>query len=42
VGDTKNKITLEKHRKRWEYCIEISPKIRWGGVNWIDLTQDRD
>jgi hypothetical protein len=26
---------------RWEYNIETSPKIGLGGMNWVDLTQDR-
>jgi hypothetical protein len=29
VGDTEGKRPLGKHRKRWEYNIETSPKIKW-------------
>jgi hypothetical protein len=34
---------LEKPRHRWEYNIKMDfREIGWGGLNWIDLVQDRD
>jgi hypothetical protein len=33
----------ERKRRRWENNIKMDLRdIEWGGMNWIDLTQDRD
>jgi hypothetical protein len=34
---------LERPRHSWEDNIKMDPrKIGWGGIDWIDLAQDRD
>jgi hypothetical protein len=34
---------LERHRRRWVENIKMNlTEIRWGGMDWIDLAQDRD
>jgi hypothetical protein len=34
---------LRRHRRKWEDNIKMDLKgIGWDGVDWIDLTQDRD
>jgi hypothetical protein len=34
---------LGRSRRKWEDNIKIDLKeIAWGGINWIDLAQDRD
>jgi hypothetical protein len=43
VGKPKGRRPLEKHRSRWEDNIKIDLReIGWGGMDWIDLAQDRD
>jgi hypothetical protein len=43
VGKQEGKRTLGRLRRRWVDNIRIDLKeIRWGGVDWICLTQDRD
>jgi hypothetical protein len=43
VGKTKGNRPLGRPRRRWVDDIKIDLReIRWGGVNWIDLAQDRD
>jgi hypothetical protein len=37
VGERKGKRPLERTRCRWE-----DRGIGWGGMDWIDLAQDRD
>jgi hypothetical protein len=43
VGKSEGKIPLERPRHRWEDSIEIDLRqICWGGMDWIDVSQDRD
>jgi hypothetical protein len=37
------KTPLGRPRHRWEYNIKMNlQEIGWGGMDWIDLAQDRD
>ena len=37
------KRPLGRPRRRWEDNIKMDLKeVGWGGLDWIDLTQDRD
>jgi hypothetical protein len=43
VGKPEGKRPLGRPRRRWEDNIRIDLReIGWGGMNWIDLAQDRD
>jgi hypothetical protein len=43
VGKPEGKIALGRPRRRWVDNIKMNLRvIRWGGVDWIDLVQDRD
>jgi hypothetical protein len=43
VGKPEGKRPLGKPRRRWEDNIRMDLRvIGWGGMDWIDLTQDRD
>jgi hypothetical protein len=43
VGKPEGKRPLGKPRRRWEDNIEMDIReIGWGGMDWIDLAQDRD
>jgi hypothetical protein len=43
VGKNEGKRPLGRPRRRWEDDIEIDLReIGWGGMDWIDLAQDRD
>jgi len=43
VGKPEGKISLGRYRHRWEDNIKIDLKeVGCGGMNWIDLAQDRD
>ena len=43
VGKHKGKRPLGRHRRRWEDNIKMDlQKVCWGGMDWIDLAQDRD
>jgi hypothetical protein len=43
VGKPERKRPLGRPRSRWEDNIKIDLReIRWGGMDWIDLAQDRD
>jgi hypothetical protein len=43
VGKLEGKIPLGRIRHRWEVNIKMDlKKIGWGGMDWIDLAQDRD
>jgi hypothetical protein len=43
VGKPEGKISLGRSRRRWEDNIRMDlRKIGWGGMDWIDLAQDRD
>jgi hypothetical protein len=43
VGKPEGKRPLERPRRTWEDNIKMElGKIGWGGMDWIDLAQDRD
>jgi hypothetical protein len=43
VGKTEGKKPLGTPRCRWVNNIKMDLReLRWGGVDWIDLAQDRD
>ena len=43
MGKPEGKRPLERLRRRWEDNIEIDlQEVGFGGVDWIDLAQDRD
>jgi hypothetical protein len=42
-GKPKGKRTLETPRRRWVDNIKMDLReMGWGGMDWIDLAQDRD
>jgi hypothetical protein len=41
VGKSERKSLLGRPRCRWVDSIKMDLK-GWGGMNWIDLAQDRD
>ena len=43
VRRPEGKRPLGKPRRRWEDNIKIDlQQVGWGGMDWIDLAQDRD
>jgi hypothetical protein len=43
VGKPEGKKPLGRPRRRWENNIKMDLReIGWGGMDWIDLAQDRD
>jgi hypothetical protein len=43
VGKPEGKRLLERLRRRWEDNIKIDlQEVGCGGMDWIELTQDRD
>jgi hypothetical protein len=43
VGNSEGKRPLGRPRRRWVDNIKMYLReIGWGGMNWIDLAQDRD
>jgi hypothetical protein len=43
VGKPEGKRSLGRPRRRWVDNIKIDLReIEWGGMDWIDLAQDRD
>jgi hypothetical protein len=43
VGKPEGKRPLERPRCRWVNNIKMNLReIRWNGMDWIDLAQDRD
>jgi hypothetical protein len=43
VGNPEGKRPLGRRRRRWEVNIKMYLReIGWGGMDWIDLAQDRD
>jgi hypothetical protein len=42
VGNPAGKRPLRRPRHRWVDNIKIDREIRWNGMDWIDLAQDRD
>jgi hypothetical protein len=42
VGKPEGKRPVGRPRRKWEENIKIDLReIGWGGMDWIDLTQDR-
>jgi hypothetical protein len=41
VGKPKGKRPLGKPRRRWEDNIKVDLKMGCGGMDWIELNQDR-
>jgi hypothetical protein len=42
VGKSERKRPPRRHTRRWVLNIGMDLKIGWKGVEWIQLTQDRD
>jgi hypothetical protein len=43
VGKPEGKRALGRRRRRWADNTEMYLRvIRWGGMDWIDLAEDRD
>jgi hypothetical protein len=43
VGKPEGKRPLGRPKRRWENNIRMDLReIGWGGMDWIDLAQDRD
>jgi hypothetical protein len=43
VGKHEGKRPLGKPSHRWENNIKLDlQEVGWGGIEWIDLAQDRD
>ena len=43
VGKTEEKRPLGRRRRRWYDKIKTDrKKVRWEGMDWIELTQDRE
>jgi hypothetical protein len=43
VGKPEGRRPLERPRRRWEGNIKMDLReVGWGGIDWIDLAQDRD
>jgi len=43
VGEPKGRRPLERPRLRWEDNIKVDlQEVGCGGMDWIDLAQDRD
>jgi hypothetical protein len=43
VGKPEGKRPLERPRRKWVYDIKMDLReIVWGGMDWIDLAQNRD
>jgi hypothetical protein len=43
VGKPEAKRPLGRPRRRWEDNIETDLReIEWGGMDWIDVAEDRD
>jgi hypothetical protein len=43
VGTPERARSLGRSRRRWEDNIKMDlRKILWGGMDWIDLAEDRD
>jgi hypothetical protein len=41
-GKPEVKNTLGRHRREWQYDIKTDLREKeWGGMDWINMTQDR-
>jgi hypothetical protein len=43
VGKPEGRRPFERPRRRWEDNIKMDlQEVGWGGMDWIDMAQDRD
>jgi hypothetical protein len=43
VGRPEGRKLLGRPRRRWDNNIKMDlQEVGWGGVDWIDMAQDRD
>jgi hypothetical protein len=43
VGEPERKRPLGRSRRRWEDKLKVDlQEVEYGGVDWIELVQDRD
>jgi hypothetical protein len=43
IGKPERKRQLERSRRRWVDNIKVDRReIRWSGMDWISLAEDRD
>ena len=43
MGKPEDKKPLGRSRHRWEDDFKMDlHKVEWGGMDWIDLAQDKD
>jgi hypothetical protein len=43
VGKPEGKRPLRRSRRKWEDNIKLDRReIGWGGMDWIDVAEDRD
>jgi hypothetical protein len=43
VGRPEGRRPLERPKRRWEDNIKMYlQEVEWGGLDWIDMAQDRD
>jgi hypothetical protein len=42
IGNPEGERPLRRPRRRWEDNVRMNLEIGWGGMDWIDLAQDRD
>jgi hypothetical protein len=43
VGSPEGRRPLGSRRRRWDVNINMDiHEVRWGGIDWIVLAQDRD